>query len=215
MKDLMYKEFKLSVQPMTYFMFALSALLLIPHYPYFIALMYSFITISVMFSTCKEQKDILFTVLLPIKKSDAVRARVLSIMFIELLQIAVAVPFALIRNYFLPEGSALLMDPNVAFFGFVFIMFAVFNIIFLPGFYRTAYKIAVPMTVATIITMLYVTIVEVLIQIVPILKRTLDTLNSGMLIYQLPILLVGILIFTGSIVLSYKISAVRFDKIDI
>lgn len=215
MKNLMYKEFKLSIQPMTYFLLALSALLLIPHYPYFIAVMYSFITIPVMFSICKEQKDILFTVLLPIKKSDVVKARVLSVMSIELLQIAIAVPFALIRNYFTPSGSELLIDPNAAFFGFVFIMFAIFNVIFLPGFYKTGYKIAIPTTVAMIVVMLYVTIVEGLIQIIPVLKYTLDTLDSGMLIYQLPILLIGMLIFAGSVVLSYKVSAARFDKIDI
>ena len=68
MKNLLYKEFRLSVQPPAYFLVLLAGLLLIPQYPYFIAFMYVFITIPIIFTVCKEHKDIYFTVLLPVRK---------------------------------------------------------------------------------------------------------------------------------------------------
>ncbi len=62
----------------------LGVLLLIPDYPYFIAVMYAFISIPVTFVVCKDQKDIYFSVLLPVRKKDVVKARFVSVVAIEL-----------------------------------------------------------------------------------------------------------------------------------
>lgn len=215
MKNLLYKEFKLAINLIAYFMPALGALLLIPNYLYFLPFMYAFITIPIIFSVCKEQKDIYFSVLLPVRKKDIVKARIISVIAIELLQIIIAVPFAIISSKLHPLGNSWLIDANMALFGLVFVMFAIFNSIFLPRFYKTAYKLAFPLILSLAATFLYVVIAEILVQSVPILKTYLDTLGNDMFFVQLFILIVGTLIYVLSALLTYKKSSSNFEKIDV
>lgn len=215
MKNLLYKELKLAINPVAFIMPLLCALLLIRDYLYLIAFMYTFITIPIIFTVCKEQKDIYFTALLPVRKKDAVKARFISVIAIELLQIIVAVPFAIINNKLYPEGNMFLMDANTALFGLVFIMYAIFNTIFLTGFYKTAYKIAFPLTLSIAVTLVYSVIIEFLIQSLPSLKSSLDTLDKGMFLRQTSVLFVGIIIYILSAIISYKKSADNFEKIDV
>ena len=215
MKNLLYKEFKLSINIMVYFMPLLGALLLIPDWTYFIAFMYAFISIPVTFVICKDQRDHAFSVLLPVRKKDIVKARFISVTVIEMLQIAVAVVFALISNALYPQGNRWLMDLNLAFFGIVFVIYALFNYIFLTMFYKTAHKIALPVVVSLLVTVIFTAAAEYVIQAVPLIGRVFDGLGGGRLINQIPVLLAGILIFVGLMTLSYKKSYRSFEKIDI
>ena len=60
----------------------------------------------------------------PIPKRDVVRARVYCMV------IAVAIPFAFLNSLINPAGHQAGMNPNIAFFGTVFMMYAVFNAVF-------------------------------------------------------------------------------------
>ena len=95
MRNLLRKEFKLVINPY-YFLFMLfGVLLLIPHWVFFIAPMYLiFIALPNIIQSAKAQKDTEFTMLLPIRKSDAVSARVLAFAILEVAQIAVIAVFA-------------------------------------------------------------------------------------------------------------------------
>jgi hypothetical protein len=152
---------------------------------------------------------------LPVRKRDTVRARVYAITVIELLQIIAAIPFAVLNNMIYTKGNMAGMNTNFAFFGFVFVMYAIFNVIFLPGFYKTAYKVGVPLILAVIAVSVYVVAVNVAVEVVPILKTNLDALGAGHLMSQLPVLFAGIVIFALVTVLAYKISADRFEKVDL
>ncbi len=137
MKNLLYKEFRLAINPLFYLVPLFGALLLIPSWVYFVALSYVFyITISNIFATCKSQNDIGFSVMLPVRKRDIVKARVISIGVIELIHFLVAVIFGII-NFKMYKGQNQLMDPNAAFFGFVLMMYGLFNLIFFPMYYKT------------------------------------------------------------------------------
>jgi len=213
MKNLLYKEFKLAISPLFLLISLLGALVLIPMWPYFIALMYFFfITVPNIFNISKAQNDIGFSVMLPVRKRDVVKSRILSIAAIELLHILVAVIFAIINiNMYSTENF--LLDPNIAFFGFALIMFAIFNIIFFPMFYKTAYKLGIPIFVALIFALIFITAVELLVQIVPAAAKAFDGTKN--MASQLPILAAGIVIFALANILAYKISAKRFEKIDL
>lgn len=214
MKDLFYKEFKLWWHP-AWFLFLLSGLLLlIPSWPFFIAFAYIFIAINTVFVTGRANHDIFFTVSLPVRKRDTVLARVLFVAFIELLQILVATPFAIINNAIYPDGNMAGMNTNFAFFGFIFMLFAIFNLIFLPMFYKTAYK-ALPMLWAVLAVIFFAVAIDIAVVVIPVLRTNLDGIGASHLASQLPVLLAGIVLFALMTLLSYRLSAKRFEKVDL
>ena len=213
MKNLLYKEFKLALNPGVFMFPALGALLLIPSYPYFVAFIYTFVGFITLFITNRENKDVFFTASLPVRKRDTVLARVYTIAAIELMQIIVAIPFAIISTQIHPQGNSVGLDANPAFFGFVFVMYAVFNAIFFPMFYKTAYKVAWPLAISCIAVTVYIFGVEIAVAAVSALKNSLDSLEVGSIQYI--VLAVGILIFIVSAAFAYRSAAKRFEKVDL
>ncbi|HEX2938218.1 MAG TPA: ABC-2 transporter permease [Ruminiclostridium sp.] len=215
MKNLLYKEFKLCAHPTVYIFLFLDAMLLIPSYPYYVAFIYTCLGIFFVFLNGRIDKDVTYSVLLPIRKSDVVKARCLMIGAIELMQIILAVPFAFLTHVINPKGNLAGIEANAAFFGFVFIMFAVFNIIFIPMFYKTAYKPGVALVWAGSAVLVYIVIMEAAVQVIAPLKTYLDTSAPGMQIKQIPILIAGIIIFFALLFFSYKKGAANFEKVDL
>ena len=213
MRNLLYKEFKLAINPMFYLVALLGALIMIPQWPYFIALMYFFfITVPNLFTTGKAQNDMGFSVMLPVRKRDVVGSKILAVIGLELLHIVVAAVFAAINAAVYKEGNFLL-DANVAFFGFVFVMFAIFNIIFFPMFYKTAYKVGLPTVIALTAAIVFATAVEMFVLFTPAAAAVLDGTQQTLL--QLPVLFGGIVVFVLLSALAIRISANRFEKIDL
>ncbi len=215
MSNLLYKELKLTLNPSIYIFPALGALLLIPSYPYFVAFIYTFVSFITLFVSGRENKDVFFTAILPVRKRDTVRARVYNIAIIELVQIFIAVPFAIIGNILIhPEGNTAGLDANAAFFGFVFAMYGLFNIVFLPMFYKTAYKVAWPLAISCTAVVIYIGAVEVAVQVVGALKTSLDTL-AGSPMVQSAVLAAGIVLYVLFTVLAYRSAAKKFEKVDL
>ena len=98
MKDLVYKELKLALHPAAIIFLCLSSMLMIPSYPYFIIFFYTCLGVFFICMSGRENKDIYFTMLLPVQKREIVGARFLLVALIELLQFAAAVPFAFLHN---------------------------------------------------------------------------------------------------------------------
>lgn len=76
MSKLIKKEFLLSMHPITPLMLLLSVMVLIPNYPY--AVMFFYMTLAVFF-TCmmgRENQDVIYSLTLPVAKSDIVKARI-------------------------------------------------------------------------------------------------------------------------------------------
>jgi hypothetical protein len=217
MKDLLFKEFKLAMHPTSYLFLAVGGLLLIPAYIYYVAFIYTCLSIFFVFLIARENKDVLFTVSLPVRKRDAVKARCLMVAIIELAQTLLAVPFAMLgmRINPNPAGNVAGIEANLAFFGLVLIMYALFNFIFLTGFYKTTIKVSGPLILSSIALAIYVTAAEVAVQMIPTLKTHLDTTNPAMAQYQLPVLILGIIIFALSLGYTYRKSAANFEKVDL
>lgn len=217
MKRLLYKEFKLASHPTIFIFLCLSAMLLIPSYPYYLAFFYTCLGIFFVFLTGRETKDIYFTVALPIKKSDAVKARCLMIGIIELAQVLIAIPFAVIGVIINPNAGGNLtgIEGNPAFFGLALVMLAIFNIIFIPKFYKTAWKVGKAFFAAITLACVYAIIAEVLVQAVPILKTKLDTVDHAYFRLQYAILAVGIVIYFVLFFLAYKRAKNNFEKVDL
>lgn len=213
MKELLYKEFKLAVNPAFYILLLLPVLILIPSWIYFIAMSYLFfIVIPNVFLMANSNNDTFFSILMPVKKSDLVKSKLMSVIILEILNIAIAVPFAII-NFILYKNN-FFMDPNIAFFGFVLIMYAIFNLTFIPGYYKTGYKIAFPIIKAIIFAVLFAFLIETMRFVFPDIRSLFDT-HNGSIIWQLLILMAGIIIFILSNITAFKLSAKRFEKLDL
>ena len=97
MKTLLYKQLRLVCQPMTLVFCLFGAMLLIPAYPYTVMWFYVMLGLFFSFLNGREQKDVYYSALLPIRKRDTVKANCLFVGLIELLALVIAVPFALLR----------------------------------------------------------------------------------------------------------------------
>ena len=213
MKALLYKEFKLAINPLFYFVPLFSALILIPQWLYFIALLYfCFMAAPNIFTLSKTYNEVGFSVTQPVMRRDIVKARLLSLVVLELLQILVAAICVAIKLTVMTTPNYIFLDGNLAFLGLSFVMFGLFNIVLLPMFYKTAYKIALPTIIATAAAVAFAAAVELGILYVPF-TRFLDgmqTTNAHVLT-----LLVGIAVFAGLNIAAYRLSAARFETIDL
>lgn len=215
MKNLLYKEFKLATHPTTFIFLLFGLMILIPAYPYYVEFFYTAMSIFFIFLTGRENKDIFYTVTLPIRKRDAVKARCWMVAIIELVQIILSVPFAMISAAINHQGNLAGIDANAAFFGLVFLTFALFNIIFIPMFYKTACKVGTAFIAGSIAIGLYILAAESLVWIPSPLKTYLDTTAPGTTMKQLPILLAGIAVWTMTMFIVYKKAAANFEKVDL
>jgi len=117
MFNLLYKEFKLAVHPFYYILPVITgALMLIPQWIFFLVPLYfCFITVSNLFAVYKSNNDLSFSIMLPVSKKDIVKARMTSIMILQLLQISMAVLFAIL-NHVLYKSDNFGFDTNAALF---------------------------------------------------------------------------------------------------
>ena len=214
MKALFYKQLRLTCHPMTLVFLLAGVFLLIPSYPYTVAFFYVTLGIFFMFMNAREQRDADYCAVLPIRKRDGVKAACLFAVLVELLSLLLAVPFALLSARINPRGSNLAgLDANVALFAAGFILFAVFNVVFLPSFYRSGYKVGVAFLKASV-TVALVVICDVLLSHLPGLAW-LDGTDRSACARQLPLLAVCAAVYGILTLLSYRRSAKLYEKLDL
>lgn len=215
MKNLLYKELRLGIHPTMCIFLAMPLLMLAPNYPYYVVFMYTCLAIYFTFLIGREQNDIFYTAALPIKKTDVVKGRFATVILFELASVFISVPFAVISAKVNPNGgNAAGIEPNLAFYGLALIMLGGFNIAFIPEFYRTARKLFRPMLYASVFIFVYIGAAETAAQYYPSpVSEFLD--RAGIFPEHLPILAAGIIIYTVLTFLAYKISAKRFERVDL
>ena len=216
MKNLLYKEFLLAAHPTSFLFLAFGFMLLIPSYPFYVAFFYPCLAVFFVFLGGRENKDIFYTVSLPLKKSDAVKARCGMIAVLQLMQIILSVPFALLRGVLpgMTENDAGI-EANVAFFGLAFMFLSVFNRIFIPRFYKTAYKAGIPFVLASIGMTVFFILAEMMIWIPSPISSYLDTTEPSAQIKQLPVLVAGIAVWAAGMAVTYRRASANFEKVDL
>ena len=216
MKQLIYKELKLGIHPVVYMFILFASMLLIPNYPYYVAFFYVCLGIFFIFNIGRENQDVYYTALLPVPKRDVVKARVLAIAGLELAQLVLAVPVAILSVRLHPAGNQAGIDCNPALFGLAFGMFGGFNLLFIPGFYRTAHKLLRPMLSGCAFILIYMLAAEALAQYIPgPVSDYLDATDPAGMLRQLPVLICGLVFWLGANVLAYRLAAKRFAQVDL
>jgi len=215
MIKLLSKELRLAMHPTSLIFLGLSAMILIPNYPYLVTFFYTGLGV---FFTClsgRENHDIAYSVALPVRKSDVVKARFLFVVAIELVQAAIVVPFALIRARMPLPGNLVGMDANVAFFGFAFMLLGIFNAVFFGIYYRDVRKVGKAFGAASVWVFAFITVVEAACHVVPLFRDRLDRPDPEELGLKLAALALGALAFVALTVAAYFRARRDFERQDL
>ena len=105
------------------------------------------------------------------------------------------------------------LDATVAWYGFGFILYAVFDLVFLTAFYKSGYKVGKSFVLAAIPMVFLMASIEAT-SYVPALVW-LDSCRPEHLLAQLPILRTGIVGYGILVPVAYRISARRFESVDL
>lgn len=212
---LIKKEFALAMHPTVLMMICLSAMVLIPNYPYSVVFFY--VALSLFF-TCllgRENNDIVYSLMLPIAKKDIVKARISFSVIIEFIQMLVMIPFSILSQKINLIGNQAGMDANIAFFGWGFFMYGVFNFVFFTKYYKNVNKVGVSFAITSIVMFLLVAFEVVSTYAIPFMRNVIDTKDPQFIGLKLVFLAVGFVLFVLMTISSYKISAKEFEKEDL
>lgn len=214
MKALLYKQFRLVCHPMTLIFCLFGIMVLIPNYPYTVIFFYVMLGLFFTFLNIREQKDIYYSALLPVPKRDTVKAGCAFVVIIEVLSLVVLIPCSLLAVHLQPGKDNLVgLDPNLALLAAGFLLYAVFNGVFLPSFYANGYKVGMAFINAVIPTTLAMGALEALPHF-PALTW-LDDMDAATQVRLLPALVGSVLIYAGGMALTFRASARRYEKVDL
>ena len=214
MKALLSKQLRLNCHPMTLVFLMAGVFLLIPNYPYTVSFFYVTLGIFFMFQNAREQRDADFCAILPIRKRDGVKAACLFTVLVEVTAAVLAIPFAVLSAHINPIGTNQAgMDANASLFALALILMGLFNRIFLPGFFKTGYKVGGPFLKASVV-MTLVVICDIVLAHLPGLEW-LDQTDAASCIRQLPLLAAGVIIFAALSLWAYRRAAVLYEKVDL
>lgn len=227
MKNLLKKEISLCLAPVNFLFFAFALMMLIPNYPVYVQFFYISLSIFFIFKNADQNRDIEYSIMLPIKKRDVVKARCLLIYSYEIVYLLITIPFAFLFHRVVPAGenaewfglNAAGIDINFAAYGFALIALTLFRFVYVTGFYKTADKAERSFLKASVVFWICYILFELPLWIgaglhLPYVK-VLDSAAPENLLRQLPILAAGIAVYVAGMIGTYKVSAARFEKVDL
>ncbi len=209
------KEWSLVIKPSVFvFIYALLPLVMLsPEYPYFIAFWFAALGIPILFANLKANKDLEFTAMLPVSRADVVKSKFLTVLYIEIQQLVVAIPFAIASAFLNPSGNTVGIDANATIFASALLSFAAFNFAFMPLFFKTGYKTTLPTIVSFIAYFIIAVAIELLVGLVPPLYTIFDGYTN--LGWQFVFLAVSLIIFIALTYVSYRISVKKFERVSL
>ena len=214
MKALLYKEFRLVCHPMTPIFCLFGVMVLIPNYPYTVIFFYVMLGLFFTFLNIREQKDLYYSALLPVPKRDTVKAGCVFVVIIQVLSLVVLIPCSLLAAHLQPGKDNLVgLDPNAALLTAGFLLYAVFNAVFLPSFYANGYKVGIAFLKAIIPTTLVMMVLEALPHF-PALTW-LDDMDAATQVRLLPYFVAAVLLYGIGTVLTFRRAAAQYEKVDL
>lgn len=219
MKNLLLKEFKLCFLPINYIFLIFAVMLIIPNYPCYVSFFYLLLNTFWIFKNGDLNKDLQYSLILPIRKSDIVKARVMSVAIYEIVFFILSIPFAILNHKLVPQGNNAGINSNFAFYGLVMIVLTISRFCFFTIYYKKAEKHEKPLVVSFVVYFVFYFIFECPIWMIKSGKLQafafLDKVDMASLIMQLPILIFGIIFYILGFILTYKVSAKEFEKVNL
>ena len=217
MRNILLKELKLSSSPLAFLFIAFGLMFLLPGYPILCGAFFSTLGLFQSFQTAREANDIVFSALLPIAKKDVVKGRFLFVCFIEACTLLLMLLSVILRGTVLldalPYRSNALMNANCFALGAALFLFGLFNLIFVSGFFKTAYRIGRPFVVYIIAAFLSIFVFEALHHVPGL--AALNAFGTEHLGLQLAALAAGLVCCGLLTALAFAKACRSFEKIDL
>ena len=217
MRNMLRKEMLLSASVLSYLFTAFGLTFLLPGYPILCGAFFVSLGLFQSFQTAREANDTLFSALLPVAKKDTVRGKYLFVCLIEACALILMGACVILRMSVL-QGSVVyrvnaLMNATPFALGAACVIFGLFNLIFVGGFFKTAYKFARPFVSFIIAAFLVIMTAEALHH-VPGLEM-LNAFGTDHLTLQLCLLAGGIIVFVLLTVFSCRKACEDFERTDL
>lgn len=226
MKALLFKELRLAMHPICYVFVALFPLMiLIPSYPIGIGFIYVLTCYPILFlgaNKGQQSNDLLYSVLLPVRKKDIVLARILTVVLMQtafILLSSALYPLSRMINTLVVQSAenpaefkipGLGLDSYVLLLAIAIIGYALADLIFFPIYYKKGKSIVM----STLFTILgfaaYICIVTIALPFVP----GFEIMNNMHIGIQFAVLSGAILFSFLLHFVVYKIASKRLEKVD-
>lgn len=217
MKSILKKEMTLSASVLSYLFILFGIMFFIPGYPILCGVFFVTLGIFQSFQNAREANDIVFSALMPIAKKDVVKGKYAFSCLIELCSMLLMAVATLIRMTVLEDATVYrnnaMMNANLFALGMVLLIFGLFNLIFIGGFFRTAYKFGKPFVTHIIVTFVMIGIGEALHHI-PGWERV-NAFGFAHFGLQLSLLGLGAAAYIALTILSYRCACRNFERIDL
>lgn len=244
MKNLLYKEFSLCLHPVVIiFVLLFPFMTLIPSYPLCVSSIYICACYPILFLGANkgvQTNDLLFSVLLPVRKKDIVLSRLILCSLLQVFSLSISKIILLVSRVFsgvtqitqnneIPDTLVQVneygvhIDPNVISLGFekgefVFVAgfallaFCIYDFIFFTLYYRNGKSVLLSTLLGILI---FCIIVFTTTLILPInnsgYKQFFLNLN---ILHRLSFFMLVVLVYFGFHFLTYKVSAYLLEKVD-
>lgn len=217
MKSLLNKDIRLWASPLAWIFLIAAGMTMLPGYPILVGCFFVCFGVFQSFQSGRENNDILYTALLPIRKIDAVKSKYCFTVMIQMIGFAIMAVLTILRMTAMADSivyqTNAMMNATPYYLGFALLVFTAFNIFFLGGFFKTAYKIGIPFLIYGIATFLIIAIGEILHHL-PGLSY-LHTQGGEKVGLQLCFLAICAIVYVLGTVMSCRVSMQRFEQIDL
>ena len=217
MKNLLKKEIRLASSPITWVFILFGALTMIPGYIILLGAFFVCLGLFHSYQNARENGDVMYTMLLPVKKSDYVRAKYTFTVMIQMLAFALMLVLTIVRmtvlGFSITYITNEMMNATPFYLAFVLLVFMVFNLIFVGGFFKSGYKIGLPYLIFCIVTFGVVLIGEAVHHFPQL--AFLNAPWGERLGLQWGIFAAAAVLYVVATLLSMKLSIRRFELIDL
>ena len=221
MKNLIFKEFKLSVHPLTYLMMVLISLAALsglgPSYPLFLfGVFYTFLFIGIKKGVTNN--DLYYTLLLPVRKEKVVLARITSTTILQAIYLAMVFVTSAVA-LLIPEQDGMLLSIGVkqplVFIAIALLVYTIFDFIYFPWFYKKGKEVIWNMLIGTIVCAIVACGLCIGLAYIP---GVLDILTIGSqtanYLIQIVVLMFGVIVYIFGKFLLVKICTKEIKKLD-
>lgn len=217
MGKILLKEMKLSASILSYVFIVFGLMFLLPGYPVLCGAFFTTLGIYQSFQNTRETNDILFSALLPISKEDVVRGKYLFVCLIELCSALLMTLIAVLRMTVFADSPVYrenaLMNANGFALGTAFVLFGLFNALFVGGFFRTVYRIGKPFIIYIVVNFVVIAVAEALHHFPGL--SALNAFGTDAFGLQMGLLILGMSIYVVLTYISFRKSCSRLERIDL
>lgn len=214
---LLGKELKLALSPVTKCFLCFALVTLIPRYPILTGAVLVCVGILYSFQSFRESGDMLYSLLLPVRRRDVVTGKFGLCALLELISFAAmagltALRMTVLRMLPVYENNVM-MAANLWFLALALLIFTSFNLVFLGGFFRSGGHVGRPFLRFLPLALILVLAGETLYRI-PALSL-LNRISGTALWVQAALLGASCAAYFGFTLLALRRAQARFEEYEI